>query len=46
MEADPSFLAVHRWDVVTILQRLSADTHLVAGHAGRNPYLRGPNIDA
>jgi hypothetical protein len=43
MEGDPSnFLADYGWDAVTILERLSADTHLVAGRCRPDyPYLRG-----
>jgi hypothetical protein len=46
MEGNPSFLGDYGWDAVTIFERLSTDTHLVAGHAGPDyPYLRGPRID-
>ena len=46
MEGDPSnFLADCGWDAVTILQRLSADTYLVAGPCRPDyPYLSGPKI--
>jgi hypothetical protein len=43
---DPrDFLADCGWNAVTVLQRLSTDTHLVAGRCRPDyPYLRGPKI--
>ena len=46
MEGNPSSLGDYGWDAVTLFQRLSTDTRLVAGHAGPDyRYLRGPRID-
>ena len=48
MEGDPSnFLADYGWDAVTILQRLSADTYLVADPCRPDyPHLSAPKIGA